>query len=113
MKRVLGTFALLLVLLTSGCTTQPEHIEKKAQWAQRVKDLDVENFHKVDEKLYRSAQPSKEQFAKLTRFGIKNDLNLRQLHDDKEKLTGLPICYYRIPINTSKRADIVSIFRLK
>lgn len=84
-----------------GCAQSTPQVNK-AHYAQAVPSLQIENLHKVDEKLYRSAQPSKSDFKRLYDYGIRYDLNLRQLHDDKEKLGDLPIDYHRIPINTSK-----------
>ena len=97
-----NTLLLLLLIFATGCATQQKTISRQKEWAQSVTSLGIENMHQVDKKIYRSAQPSKEEFKKLYNFGIRNDLNLRQLHDDKEKLEGLNICYYHIPINTSK-----------
>ena len=92
---------IILVFTFAGCSKTPKIVYKK-EWAKPVTTIKLKNFYKVDNKLYRSAQPSAEQFKKLEKFGIRYDLNLRQFHDDKKKLQGTKIKYYRIPINTSK-----------
>src|SRR2546423_3698182 len=46
-----------------------------AQTEPRYKEL--HNFHKVSDKLYRGAQPSKEGIKKLAELGIKTIVNLR------------------------------------
>jgi protein tyrosine/serine phosphatase len=92
---------LSLTLLISACSHK-DPVVRQAYWAQPVKQISLENFHKVDERLYRSAQPTQEDFKKLEKFGIAYDLNLRQFHDDTSKLEGTSIKYYHIPINTSK-----------
>ena len=92
---------LVIVALLSGCSSK-EPITPKKEFAQKVHAIPLENFHKVDQKLYRSAQPNAKEFAQLIVFGIENDLNLRQWHDDEDELEGLDICYYHVPINTSK-----------
>jgi tyrosine-protein phosphatase SIW14 len=48
-------------------------------------------FFKVDDTVYRSAQPTKEGFDELKKFGIKTVIDLRFFHNDKEliKTTGL------------------------
>jgi protein tyrosine phosphatase (PTP) superfamily phosphohydrolase (DUF442 family) len=92
---------IILVFTFTGCSKNPKIVHKK-EWAKPVLAVKLENFYKVDEKLYRSAQPSAEEFKELEKFGIKYDLNLRQFHDDKKKLQGTKIKYYHIPINTSK-----------
>jgi len=96
---------LTLFLLTGfhGCSLNEEHPQvRKEYYAKPMTTLGIENFYQVDENVYRSAQPSKDDFKRLYDFGIRNDLNLRQFHDDKEKLEGTPIAYHRVPINTSK-----------
>jgi len=99
MKKIFFTIPLLLLI---GCSTTQKSIKKQDYWAKPVQEVKLENFHQVDSKIYRSAQPSEDDFRQLYNYGIRNDLNLRQFHDDKEKLKNLPIKYYRIPINTSK-----------
>ena len=88
-------FSLVIALLFSGCSATyfKEPIVHVKQ---------IENFHKVDKKLYRSAQPSKEAFIVLQKYGIKNDLDLRQWHDDKSLLKGLNIRHIPLPLNASK-----------
>lgn len=90
----------ILILFYSGCTHKTD-ITPKEYWAKPVKNIKLENFNKVDEKLYRGSQPSAEQFAQLYRFGIRYDLNLRQFHDDADKLKNLDIKYKHIPTNAS------------
>jgi tyrosine-protein phosphatase SIW14 len=46
----------------------------------------LSNFGKVNDGLYRGAQPDKEEFAKLAKMGIKTVVNLRLEKDPKEKL---------------------------
>jgi protein-tyrosine phosphatase len=94
-------FSILIITIISGCA-EKKVVEKKPYWAKPVKELEVENLHKVDEKLYRSAQPDEKEFKQLYNFGVRYDLNLRQFHDDKDKLKGSDIKYHHIPINTSK-----------
>jgi protein tyrosine/serine phosphatase len=95
-------FSLVFVLLLGGCSTkEPQITPRKSSWAQPVKQLSLKNFHKVDRKVYRSAQPNKEEFKELENFGIRYDLNLRKFHDDTKKLEGRSIHYYNIPITTS------------
>jgi len=100
MRKIL--LPLSIALITLSCTTKEPESPRKAHYAKAVKTLQLENLHQVDTKLYRSAQPTKEEFVKLYNFGIKYDLNLRQLHDDEDELEGNSIENYHIPINTSK-----------
>lgn len=88
-------FLLLAAFLLAGCATKTEHepIEDPHQ---------IDNFHAVDSKLYRSGQPSKSGFASLHAFGISNDFDLRLWHDDAALLEGSGIKHFRFPLNASK-----------
>lgn len=57
--------------------------QRPAGWAQPVPSKSLKNLYKLDDKLYRSAQPDKAGFRELEALGIKNVLNLRSLHKDK------------------------------
>ena len=93
----------LLLLFSVGCSTKEQKTpQKKEYYAKPVTKLNIKNMHKVDDKLYRSAQPSAKDFKKLYDFGIRYDLNLRQWHDDKDELKGIDIKTHDIGINASR-----------
>jgi protein tyrosine/serine phosphatase len=97
------TFAALFAFLLIGCAQSEEKVVvKKEYYAKPVREVKLENFHKVDEKIYRSAQPSAEEFKALYDYGIRYELNLRQIHDDDEKLKGIDIKSHHIRVNTSE-----------
>jgi tyrosine-protein phosphatase SIW14 len=58
------------------------------------------NFHKVNEEIYRSSQPNKQNFQALTTLGIKSVLNLRHTSTDKKEAKGSSLELYHVPINT-------------
>jgi len=101
MKNLILIFVIAFTIF--GCSVKKdENIVRKEYYAKPVTELKLENFHQVDDKIYRSAQPNKEEFMELYKFGIRYDLNLRQWHDDKDELVGTPIKNHHIKINTSK-----------
>jgi len=53
-------------------------------------------FAKVDDGLYRGAQPSREGFAELKRRGVKTVVSLRVFHSDRGKMAGLGLGYFRL-----------------
>jgi len=59
------------------------------------------NFHQVNEKLYRSAQPNREEFEALKKKGIKIIINLRaaddKAEDEKKLVESLGFRYFNIP----------------
>ena len=87
MKNLLLIFVLLFSV---GCSTDKNvAVKQKDYYAKPVAGFSLQNLHKVDEKLYRSAQPSAQEFQELYKLGIRYDLNLRQWHNDKDKLKSI------------------------
>lgn len=69
--------------------------DRPAAWATPVHAEHLKNFYKLDDKVYRSAQPGKKGFKELTTLGIRNVLSFRDYHsDDEGKDFGLNL--YRI-----------------
>jgi protein tyrosine/serine phosphatase len=63
----------------------------------------TERFNKVDERLYRGAQPTEAGFKQLREMGIKTIINLRmeadQIRTDEKRLVeGLGMTYVSIPV---------------
>jgi len=54
------------------------------------------NFARLDDGLYRGAQPTAEGFARLKKMGVKTVANLRSLHSDREEMKGLGLDYAHI-----------------
>ncbi len=57
----------------------------------------VENFARVDQALWRGAQPTAEGFRNLEKMGAKTVVSFRHDHDDLELLRGTGLKYLRIP----------------
>jgi len=68
-------------------------IHRPAAWAQPVTIPGVPNMFKVNEFLYRSAQPTWKGMQNLEKFGIRTIINLRWLHSDKDELKGTYLNY--------------------
>jgi protein tyrosine phosphatase (PTP) superfamily phosphohydrolase (DUF442 family) len=56
--------------------------ERPLSWASPLPSEHLGNFYRLDNKVYRAAQPSDEGFAELKARGIHNVLNLREYHSD-------------------------------
>ncbi|MCD7973098.1 MAG: dual specificity protein phosphatase family protein [Candidatus Azobacteroides sp.] len=59
----------------------------------------LKNFYRIDEDVYRSGQPSGKAFHALENLGIKEVLNLRSRHNDKDEAKGTGIILHHIRIN--------------
>ena len=81
------------------------------------------NFHKVNEKIYRSGQPSEDEFKSLYTFNeIRSVLNLRENNSDKDEIDSVnarrekKIKLYEIPLDTGNITEedlykILSVIR--
>jgi tyrosine-protein phosphatase SIW14 len=58
-----------------------------------------ENFHQVDAKVWRSAQPDRADFAELEKRGITEVLSLREWHGDSAVAGGMEFQLHRVRIN--------------
>lgn len=80
--------AVVLALLSCSamqprCGTVPKIGPRPAKWAVQMKGTcNVPNFYKVNDDLYRSAQPTDVGMAQLKEMGIKTIIDLRALHSD-------------------------------
>jgi protein tyrosine/serine phosphatase len=86
-----------------------------ATWATSEYSEHLKNFYKIDDKVYRSAQPDKKGFRELKKLGIRNVLSLRDYHsDDDGNDSGLNL--YRVKmeagdITTEKVVEALRIIR--
>ena len=72
------------------------------------------NFHCVSEELgiYRSSQPSKEEFAELEKQGFAAVLNVRMKHSDESALSGFRLKCDWVPMHILTAADMVKALRI-
>lgn len=96
----LWTLAITIVMMLSfsSCSKMPAAEIRKQEWSKPAVQSSVHNLYKVDDKLYRSAQPDSDDFKELNELDIRHDLNLRQYHGDTKYLKEVDIVEYRIPI---------------
>jgi len=109
MKHLTRLLVLCTVSTLYAATPQP----RPDTWAQPVETVNLKNFYKLDEHVYRSAQPDAAGFEYLQALGITNILNLRDYHTDDPgpKKPGLHL--YRVPMDAGKikTADVVAALR--
>lgn len=108
-------FTLLIMLVLafpllshSGESTRP------ARWARPMQAKDLKNFYKLDDKVYRSAQPDDEGFRELQSLGIRNVLNLRDNHSDDDEAEGTGIRLFRIEMEADdvETGQVVEALRI-
>ena len=92
-------WGLLLCLLFVDCSTTPAAAQRKDMWGQPVESKYIKNFYKVGNGVYRSGQPSAEAFKEMEQMGIKEVLNLRNYHSNKDEAKGTNLKLNRVAMN--------------
>lgn len=69
------------------------------------KSVPIENFAKVEDGVYRGAQPNAAGFSALKDLGVKTIVSLRAKHDDRAEAAPLGIDVVSIPISAGLTLD--------
>lgn len=72
------------------------------------------NFHQVDAKVWRSAQPDTADFGDLQKLGIRDVLNLREWHDDSSVSRSTGVNLHRVAINPGnvREKDLIQAVKI-
>ena len=93
---------LMVPLVLAGCRKKPADQNRQAQdnvYQLQVAPLELagcSNLYKVNDRLYRGAQPEAEGFKELEELGVKTVVNLRLSHSDRKLLEGADLDYVHI-----------------
>ncbi|VAW69318.1 Protein tyrosine/serine phosphatase [hydrothermal vent metagenome] len=90
---------ILILLLIAQTTAFAEIRIRPHDWASRMIGADLDNFYKLDEKVYRSEQPDSQTFKQIEAFGIKSILNLRQFNSDDDEAEKTDLRLHRVKMN--------------
>jgi protein tyrosine/serine phosphatase len=103
-----------LLLLAAHFAPAAAETNRPATWASAMQADGLSNFYKVSDRLYRSAQPTREGMAKLKEFGIKTVVNLRSFHSDRKKLGSAALAYEHIYMKAwhPEEKEVVRFLRL-
>ena len=73
----------------------------------------VGNLHKINEGLYRSAQPTREGMKNLEKMGIKTVINLRSFHSDSDEISGTTLLNNALSVKTwhIEDEDVIRVLR--
>jgi tyrosine-protein phosphatase SIW14 len=89
---------LFFLLLSSTCYAEPRL--RPETWAKPIIGTTLQNIYLVDQGVYRSEQPKREDSQDLMSLGITEVLNLRELHSDQDDIPDSRFLLHRIKINT-------------
>lgn len=96
-KRSIVGFIVCLMAIGSVVSVSAQQKQKK--WATPVEAKYIENFYLVDKGVYRSGQPTSDAFREMEQVGIKEVLNLRNYHSDKDEAEGTNIKLHRVAMD--------------
>ena len=83
-------------------------------WAQPINMEGVPNLYKIDDNLYRSAQPTKQGMLNLKNIGIKTIVNLRSFHSDRDEIGSTGLAYEHIYMKAwhPEREEVVRFLQI-
>lgn len=79
---------LLLIIFIIGSPALAAELNRPSEWAVQMQLQGVDNLYKINDNMYRSAQPTKQGMKNLKKMGIKTIVNLRAFHSDADEMTG-------------------------
>ena len=110
--KAIGIFITGFILLGTPCSISAQHRDES--WAQPVQGEYLKNAYKLDDKVYRSAQPSRKAFKQAKELGITNVLNLRKRHSDRSKTVGLDLNLHHVATEADdiSEQDLIDSLRI-
>ena len=102
-----------LFFLAAGLAASEPRLRPE-NWATPLLSENLGNWHRLDQKVYRSSQPSRKGFEDAIKLGIKSVLNLRDNHSDVSEAQGLKIKTYRVEMETDdiKEEDLITALKI-
>jgi len=101
--RVKGLLIALSLLLVANAYADPR--VRPIEWAQPMLGIELGNFYKVSDELYRSEQPDDEAMLQLEAMGIRSALNLREYHSDNGEAKSTTLKLFRVAMNAGEIND--------
>ena len=104
---------LILALLSPGLTLADARA-RPIEWAQPMLGIELDNFYRLTDEVYRSQQPDEEEMAALEAMGMRSILNLREDHSDEDEARGTRLKLYHVPVNAGEVDDrfVISALRV-
>lgn len=101
MRRFTAFTLLAATLAVAGCSggVPPTITTTGRHMAERIEGVPgLHNFARIDEHLYRGAQPTAEGYRKLKELGVKTVINFRSNHDYKTEVEAAGLSYISLPV---------------
>lgn len=109
-----ATFILICCLLVTPLLAGESLETRPESWAQPLQVEGVPNLFRVNERLYRSAQPSALGMQNLKALGIETVINLRSFHSDRDEIGSTGLGYEHIYMKAwhPERKEVVRFLQL-
>ncbi len=109
MKKII----LLTILISAFAQAEIPRV-RPAKWAQPIIAADLENWHQIDGKVFRSSQPDTDDMPLLQQLNITDVLNLRSIHtdDDEAKGTSLKLHHIRTSAGDISQDEIIQALKI-
>jgi len=103
-----------LLLIIIGSHALAAGLNRPSEWAVPIQLPGVDNLHKINDNLYRSAQPTKQGMTNLKKLGIKTIINLRAFHSDKDEIRGTGLLDEELSVKTwhIEDEDVIRVLRI-
>jgi protein tyrosine/serine phosphatase len=95
-----GVLLAICLLAAIGRSDESAAKARPANWAVKLDRPGLPNLHKLNDGLYRGAQPTAEGIRELEKLGVKTIVCLRANHSDQDILGNAKIALVHIPIKT-------------
>ena len=87
-----------LGLLACGTTSSETTRPRPLHWAQPMVGSSIDNWHRVDDVLYRCGQPDDAGMRELAAHGVRTIVNLRAWHSDHDEVAGSGLTLVEVPL---------------
>ena len=104
----------LLIILIIGLPASADVPNRPSAWAVPIRLPGVPNFHKINDNLYRSAQPTKQGMRNLKQLGIKTIITLRAIYSDMDKIRGTELLNEELSVKAwhIEDEDVIRVLKI-
>ncbi len=113
MGKILRIITIFFALIIGNIAYSETPRLRPQTWAQPVISESLENWYKVDDKVFRSSQPNSEGMSQLQHIGITEVLNLRYFHSDDDEAKGTDLKLHRLKTEAGELSEQEIIQALK
>lgn len=114
MKKILALSAVAFLLFCNQAPAPVAEETRNPQWAEPMEAAGLPNLHRIDDGLYRGAQPEEEGFPSLAELGIKTVINLRARHESREEAEAAGLEYVALPMRAhrAKQKHVIEFLKV-